>query len=313
MKTIIRLIILSGLVWFGWKTLREKNISPDEATAIVSEWLSNRLEVLAEQIGEHAGTYEINVPERQVEPPRFEERTEVPRQVSASPARDYNRPVSSENALETKIPENKSSANPRFYELDRYAAAVPVAETGSMERLVEYLVRPAKNELEKSRLLFTWIALNVHYDDQGFNTGRYGDLSGKGVFESRTAVCEGFSNLFTEMGKMAGLEAVKVSGYAKGVGHSQGRDFSRTNHAWNLVRIRGEWKLMDVTWASGHGSVRGGRLVTEKRFDDFWFDTDPHAFIFSHLPEEPQWQLLVAPLTRLATKGCPISAKASSD
>jgi hypothetical protein len=181
-------------------------------------------------------------------------------------------------------------SNPRFAELDSHAFSVPDHCEKDIDQLLAYLLRAAGVELEKTRLIFSWIAANVDYDDHGFNTGNYSDLSAAGVFMNRRAVCQGFAELFREMGERAGLEVIRVSGYSKGITYREGQTFERTNHAWNLVRIEDEWKLFDVTWAQGHGTVRQGKLVSVKEFDDFWFDTDPDAFVFTHLPEDPRWQ-----------------------
>src|SRR5208283_1618387 len=93
------------------------------------------------------------------------------------------------------------------------------------------------------------------------------------------------------MGTLAGLDIVTINGYAKGIGYRKGSIFSATNHAWNAIKIDGRWRLFDSTWGGGYGTGIHGKLVTVKRFNDFWFDTDPKAFIFSHLPEEAKWQL----------------------
>ncbi len=189
------------------------------------------------------------------------------------------------------IPSKYNCFSNAWNEQDRYAASVPDKYKSSVNDLVKYLCKNAKNNIEKARVIFTWIALNISYDDYGFNTGHYHDCSPEAVFKSKETVCEGYSALFEYMGKQAGLDIVSIRGYAKGIGYHKGDKFSETNHAWNAVNIDGIWKLFDVTWASGYGTGVNGKLVTHKRFNGFWFDTEPEAFIFSHFPEDTQWQL----------------------
>jgi hypothetical protein len=186
----------------------------------------------------------------------------------------------------------------RFRELDAHAIGVPNFYTTDIHTLVNYLIKPASNDIEKTRVIFRWIAENVNYDDHGYNTGNYSDVSAEGVFKNRVAVCDGFSELFKLMGEIAGLEVVKISGYSKGYSYDEGSTFEETNHAWNAIRIDGTWKLFDVTWGQGHGVTEGGQLKSINEFDEFWFATDPYAFIFTHLPEEPKWQLIENPISK---------------
>ena len=212
--------------------------------------------------------------------------------------------------LEFDMGAGKGRSNPRFAELDRYAFSVPERYESNMDELLSYLLKPAESELEKTRLIFSWIAANVDYDDYGFNTGNYSDVSAPAVFRNRRAVCQGFADLLRELAERAGLEVALVSGYSKGITYRKGQVFQSTNHAWNSVRIDGEWRLFDVTWAQGHGTVQMGQLVSVKEFDDFWFDTDPNAFVFTHFPEDPHWQCTSIQLSKRNFEDLP---HASSD
>ena len=115
-------------------------------------------------------------------------------------------------------------------------------------------------------------------------------LAAEAVLRNRVGVCQGYSNLFNELAKLAGLESAVVTGYAKGISYTPGERFSQTNHAWNAVRVDGEWKLLDVTWAAGYGKGVNGRLVTVMQFEDYWFNTCPEEFIFTHFPEDESFQ-----------------------
>ena len=69
---------------------------------------------------------------------------------------------------------------------------------------------------------------------------------------SGTSVCEGYASLFAEIGRSLGLEVVKNHGFAKGYGYREGYDPGGTNHAWNTVRIDGDWQFFNVTWGTGY-------------------------------------------------------------
>lgn len=180
-----------------------------------------------------------------------------------------------------------------FDKLDEYATNTPDKYSHSIKDLANYLTIPAKNDLERSRLAFTWIATHVQYDAEAYNTGNYKDeFSADSILMRRTAVCEGYSTFFMELALMMNLEVVKISGYAKGYGLGTNKKFTEINHAWNAVRIDGKWQLIDATWGSGYGYTKNSKLETVMEFDPYWFCVKPLESIFSHLPEDKQWQLI---------------------
>ena len=205
--------------------------------------------------------------------------------------------IYSEKKTSTKVVSKKIPPFSQYKKLDDYAKNAPSNVATDITTLANYLIKPAQNEMEKTRLLFSWIAFHVKYDDVGYNTNKYGDLTAEGVLKSRKAVCEGFANLFKSLASSAGLKAEKISGYAKGYAYKTGQDFTKANHAWNAINIDGKWKLFDVTWAQGYGDTKNGKLVSKVQFDDYWFDTHPKEFIFTHFPEVQTWQLLTSQLT----------------
>jgi hypothetical protein len=180
----------------------------------------------------------------------------------------------------------------KFYELDEYARKTPKRCETNIETLATYLVKPASTDIERVRLLFTWVATHVAYDDAAFNTGNFPDYSAENVLKKKKAVCEGYSNILDALCKAAGFKSEKIIGYAKGYSYRVGSKFSETNHAWNAIKVDNTWRLFDATWASGYGTNKNGKLVSTSRFDPYWFDVNPKAFIFTHFPEEAKWQLI---------------------
>ncbi|MBN1781322.1 hypothetical protein JW948_09375 [bacterium] len=178
--------------------------------------------------------------------------------------------------------------------IDRYALEAPPQAEQSVEALARYLTAPAQNDTEKIRAIFRWITANITYDTQAYFTGsphRSGD-----VLKDRTAVCDGFSTLFEQLGTAADLKIFKISGYAKGYNYRVGDHFSGpANHAWNAVQIDGRWQLIDATWGAGHMD-ESGRFV--RNFDDYYFLTDPENLIYTHFPENKNWQLLPSKLSQ---------------
>ena len=184
----------------------------------------------------------------------------------------------------------------RYDAIDRHALSASPEASRSIPVLAKYLTDPFSRDDEKARAIFRWVAENIDYDVKGFFSGRIKRESSGNVLKSRKAVCEGYSGLFEQLARAAGLEVVSISGYAKGYGYSSGGKIpDRTNHAWNAVKIGGEWKLLDCTWGAGHV---GDQHDFIRKFTPHYFFTTPSEFIYDHLPEDPRWQLLEKPITR---------------
>jgi len=205
------------------------------------------------------------------------------------------RSFSSDNPLVTKSDLNLKSLE-NFREIDMHALNAPESAEKSIESLAAYLTKPAKNDMEKTRAIYRWIAENIDYDVQGFFRGSYGDTSADGVLKSRRSVCSGYSNLFERLANASCLETVTISGYSKGYSYTPGMQFSGpANHAWNAVKIDKKWYLVDSTWGAGYMDSDG---KYNREFDDYYFLTPPIEFIYRHLPEDPNWQLLGDPISK---------------
>jgi hypothetical protein len=172
-----------------------------------------------------------------------------------------------------------------FSKVDAAVRGLPPAR--SIAHTIELLDGAASNDWERARAVYIWLTENIAYDTASYFSGRAAVTDAAGVFRSGKSVCQGYAELFVSLAEGLGLEAVMISGYAKGYGYSEDRILYRTNHAWNGVRINGEWHLFDATWGAGH--VDGRKFV--KDFSGFWFDPHPELYLWTHLPEEERWQL----------------------
>jgi len=196
------------------------------------------------------------------------------------------------------IPPNDFSSrlNYSYEKIDLHALNAPTSAEATIGSLATYLIEPAKNDREKARAIFRWIAENIDYNVDVFFGATSGSIRSEDVLKSRRSICYGYSGLFLSLANEAGLEAVMIKGYGKGYGYVPGRIFSGpSDHAWNAVRINGSWYLIDCSWGAGYVSGEGKYV---RKFDDHYFMTPPSQFIFSHFPEEARWQLLDKPLTK---------------
>lgn len=191
-----------------------------------------------------------------------------------------------EKDIKQDVANTESAPGNTYLSLDRYARNTPKSAASTIETLAIYLQQRADNDLEKARAIYVWITDHIRYNDKAYNSRQYGDNSAEAVLRTRTAVCEGFSNLFLALGEHMDLKVKKVPGFAKGLGYYYGKSFGKADHAWNIAEINGQWKVFDSTWGQGIGKNVQGKLVTSKRFDDYWFNLDPYEAIFNHFPED---------------------------
>ena len=122
--------------------------------------------------------------------------------------------------------------------------------------------------------------------------------------------------------RAAGIACVVISGVVKNglyvVGERCLRRKREKRSQWNAVLIDGEWRLLDVLWASCalvRRREKGWKLVDvqgeefedehieeepgeqQHRDNEFFFLTDPDWFVSTHFPDDPDWQLLPRPLS----------------
>ena len=179
---------------------------------------------------------------------------------------------------------------------DNYQAIDAVGKTikysgDSTDELAQLLADNASTEIEKARIIYTWITHNIDYNvaalDELFKNNVYPDVTTKAVLSYRATICSGYANLYQQLAEKMGLKSVIVIGYAQAGDYIVGVD-DRVNHAWNAVKIDGDWYLLDATW--GSGTVNNDRF--EAKFNPFYFAPKPEEFIYTHYPLENQWQLL---------------------
>jgi kyphoscoliosis peptidase len=191
------------------------------------------------------------------------------------------------------------STAPRYDAMDRHALAAPA--DGTLPALVAALTRPARSDEEKARALFRWITAHIAYDAPRYFSGgfRNARATAADVLRTRKAVCDGYATLFLAMAAEAGLEARTVSGWGRGFAYRLGQaPDGPADHAWNAVRIAGQWRLLDATWGAGYLDAADRRF--HRAFEGFYFFPPPQQFLNTHLPEDAQWQLVPAPLQRRA-------------
>lgn len=178
-------------------------------------------------------------------------------------------------------------------------ARMPLEVEKSINSVAEYITQQEPNPYLRIKALHDYVIKRLTYDVDVLKTGIRPSQDAQNVFFNRKAVCEGYAKLFQELGKAIGIDVVYITGKIRQdlapvelisptlrVVHS---NYDWTNHAWNAVKVGGNWQLVDTTWddtssddyASFYPSYRTNYLMLP-----------PEVMIVSHLPDQEPWQLL---------------------
>ena len=179
--------------------------------------------------------------------------------------------------------------------LDTQVARTSRAQEDNSTSLTSYLVKAAQNDEEKAYVIYSWIAQNIRYDVRALRRGIRSNKN-EAVLEKRIAVCEGYATLFDIMARKAGLISKIIEGRARGTSKMD----SYNGHAWNAVQIGSKWFLVDATWGSGF--INSDTDKFSAKYNRFYFFTEPSRLVTTHLPDDPNWQLLESPITETDVK-----------
>ncbi|MBC7776546.1 MAG: hypothetical protein H7246_14020, partial [Phycisphaerae bacterium] len=180
-----------------------------------------------------------------------------------------------------------------FTAADNLALNTPPSKTTSTQSLAQYLCAEQPDDAHKARVLYAWVSLNITYVDSTDENEVWATpehlkrQAPMKVLQNRTAVCQGFANLFCALMVEAGLPCEVVTGLAK---KADGK-IAKLGHAWAAARINGTWQLFDPTWGVPPVGISRWKVV------DKYFMADPEHFVLKHLPDDPMWQLLENPVT----------------
>lgn len=189
----------------------------------------------------------------------------------------------------------------KYNEVDKIVLKYP-KHFSSIEDVAEKINKDFTSERDKARAIFSWMAFNIDYDLETYlnppapTSIRYRNEAEKQkkiqllneqtyerTFNSKKAVCEGFSLLYSHLASLVGLRSQVIKGDSKTLLSDIGRKNTISNHAWNTVQVDGKWILVDVTW--GQGSLDGNRGALVKEFKPIYFDMEPKFFFTKHYPD----------------------------
>ena len=117
--------------------------------------------------------------------------------------------------------------------------------------ILPQLALDGKTAYQKVQAIYGWITRNVSYDhDNLYDNSYLLKYTAYAAAVNRTAVCQGYANLFYRLANDAGLDCRIITGVANGGSGAEA-------HAWNIVRMEdGKYYCMDATWDAGRSSYR---------------------------------------------------------
>ena len=117
--------------------------------------------------------------------------------------------------------------------------------------ILPQLALDGKTAYQKVQAIYGWITRNVSYDhDNLYDNSYLLKYTAYAAAVNKTAVCQGYANLFYRLANDAGLDCRIITGMANGGSGAEA-------HAWNIVRMEdGKYYCVDATWDAGRSSYR---------------------------------------------------------
>ena len=142
--------------------------------------------------------------------------------------------------------------------------------------ILPQLALGGKTTYQKVQAIYNWITKNVRYDYAHLNDNTYKlQYIAYAAAINKTAVCQGYANLFYRLANDAGIDCRIITGTADGGNGVWGP------HAWNIVKMDdGNYYCLDATWDEGRSSYSYFLKGTAAFNKDHLVDTGEKATYF---------------------------------
>ena len=125
--------------------------------------------------------------------------------------------------------------------------------------VVGQIVKSSMSDYECVKAIHDYLIKNVNYDVNSIENGsidenNHPSHTAEGALCNNLAVCDGYAKAFELMCAEAGIYAYMM--YGEGINE----DGTKESHAWNVVKVNGEWYQVDCTWDD---PIIGGEVVTD--------------------------------------------------
>lgn len=166
-----------------------------------------------------------------------------------------------------------ASSNPELFYVNRYNCVSSIAGVmispsylysqeeieainDEINRNIDIIVRNAGagTDYDKALMVHNMLCANVQYTDDG----KWCRHTTIGSLVEKKAVCDGYAKAYKQIMDRLGIPCIVVVGRSKNTSKGEGGA-----HAWNMVRLSGQWRHIDVTYDAKKDWREG------KRFDYF--------------------------------------------
>lgn len=165
-----------------------------------------------------------------------------------------------ENVPATKPAAHDASAYPAYSSSNNYSeltksySNVTEDDINTINSILNSIIKPGMTETEKIRTVHNWIVCNTTYNDNYYDRGdSFNHVSN--LLNNKTGVCQGYSVTFYIFMKQMGIPCTLVMGKT-----------DKVSHAWNAVKLDGNWYYIDVTWddpvVNGTSNYPGGDNIS---------------------------------------------------
>ena len=166
------------------------------------------------------------------------------------------------------------------------------------KQLLDTLVTDGMTKLEKSQAIYDYIETHITYDYNGLELSESHPVENpqlfpdeycaqqkcyfiEGFFDDRTVVCDGFSKIYTLLGKMAGIDIVRASG----TNDTSWDTREVFGHAYNFVKYdeNDTWYLCCPTW----GQISNNQYLPQGYvYNHHYYFMTAHAAINPYMSTE---------------------------
>lgn len=198
---------------------------------------------------------------------------------SRDPGNTVNSNTNTNTSQNQSSDTSKKSKRPAWWDNENLTEVQKVAKD-----FVNNYIADDMTDFEKEMEIIQYMVQNITYDYDNFleETVPGTSYGTTGALLYGTAVCAGYTDTFTLLADACGLETMEVSGEGNGVGGWGG-------HAWNKIKLDGEWYHVDVTWEDpimngdpengyGYGNLRNEYInITDSKMakDHRWTAKEP--------------------------------------
>lgn len=149
----------------------------------------------------------------------------------------------------------------------------------------DQVIEEDMTDFEKELALHDWLVAWGTYDGTAYDDhrGRDGNTTPYGMLIGGYGICLGYATTFQLLMDLAEVECMTVVGASSD---------SASDHAWNMVRLGGEWYCVDPTWDDPSGDAPNWpqelKIEIQHRYfnvtSDYMRETD-HQWDYQNVPE----------------------------